>query len=65
MARKNVCYCDGVVIKNLCIPRGTLIRIQELQSAGILPKELWAALRKAVDIVYQAYLQGKISKKYG
>jgi len=31
-----------------------------LQDAGILPKELWAALRKAVDIVYQAYKQGKI-----
>jgi len=60
---RSACYCDGVVIKNLCIPRHTLVRIQELQSAGILPKELWAALRKAVDIVYQAYIQGKIRKR--
>ena len=63
MPRKNICYCDGVVIKNLCIPRGTLVRVQELQNAGILPKELWAAIRKAIDIVYKAYLEGKIQRK--
>ena len=60
MVSRTACYCDGIIIRNLCIPRGTLLRIHELQDAGILPKELWAALRKAVDIVYQAYKQGKI-----
>lgn len=57
-------YCDGKLIKNLCIPRGTLVRLRELQSAGILPNEDWAAIRKCIDIVYQLWIKGAIRKRY-